>query len=110
MRNYLIITLLILVNAIASVFVKIGSDAKSYEFLRLNKFYLLGLFFYGLSFILFAWALKKLPLNVVHPVATSGTIAVVALFAYFFLGENFNFQKLVGLILTLVGISLITWK
>lgn len=108
--NYLIILSLILVNAVASVLVKVGSSRDYYSFLGLNKYYLLGLFFYGISFILFAWALKRLPINLVHPVATSGTILFVALLAYFVLDETFNIQKILGIILTLIGITLITWK
>lgn len=42
----------------------------------------LGLGLYGGAFLLYAAALARLPLNVAHPVLTSGAVATVALFPF----------------------------
>ncbi|MCS6961562.1 MAG: SMR family transporter [Deltaproteobacteria bacterium] len=109
--NWFLLVCLILVNAIAGVFVKLGSSKSISSYTDFfNLYYLLGIFFYGLSFILFAAALKKLPLNVVHPIATSGTVAIVALLAYVFLKEILTLHQTLGLVFITLGIFLITWK
>ncbi|MCS6893977.1 MAG: SMR family transporter [Deltaproteobacteria bacterium] len=110
--NWIILLSLVVVNAIAGVFVKLGSLKRIDHLFHniLNTNYLLGLFFYGLSFILFALALKKLPLNVVHPISTGGTVALVAILAVIFLNEQLRVLHFLGMLLIIVGICLITWR
>ncbi|CAK2409694.1 Small Multidrug Resistance (SMR) protein [Vibrio crassostreae] len=44
----------------------------------------LGLFLYGMAFLLYALALTRLPLNIAHPILTSGSVAIVAISSTFF--------------------------
>ena len=50
----------------------------------------LGLFFYGLALLLYTAALAKLPLNIAHPILTSGAVASVAVASYFFFKEEMS--------------------
>lgn len=68
----------------------------------------LGLGLYGGAFLLYAAALAKLPLNVAHPVLTSGAVATVALFSVFLFGEPFHWTKGAGILLVIAGVALIT--
>jgi small multidrug resistance pump len=110
---YFFLALLVVVNTLAGVFVKIGSsnllgqNTVSIWSLIFNWYYFLGVSFYCLSFILFAYCLGKLPLNVVHPVATAGSIVLVAICSYFLFLEPFSLSKILGLLACCVGIVLI---
>ena len=68
----------------------------------------LGLGLYGGAFLFYALALTRLPLNMVHPVMTSGAIAVVALLSVLIFQERFLWTTAAGIGLVVAGIVLIT--
>jgi small multidrug resistance pump len=68
----------------------------------------LGLILYGAAFLLYAAALSFFPLNVAHPILTSGAIATVAVLSTLVLGESFNSSMVFGLICIVAGVILIT--
>ena len=70
----------------------------------------LGLGLYGVTFLLYAAALARLPLNVAHPILTSGAIATVAIFSVIIFRESFHWTTGAGIILVIVGVVLITAK
>jgi multidrug transporter EmrE-like cation transporter len=70
----------------------------------------LGLGLYGVAFLLYAAALARLPLNVAHPILTSGAVAAVALCSLFIFRESFHWTTITGILLVLVGVVLITLK
>ncbi|PWW11558.1 EamA family transporter [Mangrovibacter plantisponsor] len=104
----------VLSNASASVLIKYAmipprkfptvNDISS----LLNWPFWLGLCLYGLAFILYAASLSRLPLNIVHPILTVGSVAMVALFSSFILKEHFYWTTWVGIIIVILGVSLIT--
>jgi multidrug transporter EmrE-like cation transporter len=63
---------------------------------------------YGATFLLYAAALVRLPLNVVHPVLTSGAIAAVAICSVLIFREPFYWTTGAGILLIIVGVLLIT--
>ncbi len=68
----------------------------------------LGLILYGAAFLLYAAALARLPMNVAHPVLTSGAIATVALCSMVIFREPFHWTTGVGIFLVIAGVVLIT--
>lgn len=68
----------------------------------------LGLGLYGAAFLLYAAALVRLPLNVAHPVLTSGAVAAVALSSILIFREQFFWTTGAGIILVIAGVALIT--
>ena len=68
----------------------------------------LGLGLYGAAFLLYAAALARLPLNVAHPVLTSGAIASVALASLLVFREPFHWTTGAGIALVVLGVLLIT--
>jgi small multidrug resistance pump len=68
----------------------------------------LGLGLYGAAFLLYAAALARLPLNVAHPILTSGAVAAVALFSMFLFREPFHWTTVAGILLVIFGVTLIT--
>ncbi len=67
-----------------------------------------GLLFYGVAFLLYAAALARLPLNVVHPVLTAGAIATVAVCSSVVFQEQFHWTTIIGILLVISGVALIT--
>lgn len=113
--KWLILLIGILANASASVLVKIAmmpprkfpSLADPMAALSNWPFWL-GLGLYGGAFVLYAAALARLPLNVAHPILTSGAVAAVALFSIFLFREPFHWTTIAGILLVISGVALIT--
>lgn len=113
--QWLILVLGIAANASASILVKMAmlpprrfpSLADPLAALSNWPFWF-GLVLYGGAFLLYAAALAKLPLNVAHPVLTSGAIAIVALFSVLIFREPFHWTTGVGILFVIAGVALIT--
>ena len=69
-----------------------------------------GLFLYGAAFLVYAGALTSLPINVAHPILTSGAIAAVAVGSVVFFGESLPVSTVVGILLVIAGVTLISFK
>lgn len=111
----LILLLGIACNASASVFVKIAMmpprkfPSLSDPVVSLSNWpFWFGLALYGAAFLLYAAALARLPLNVAHPVLTSGAIAAVALCSWLIFREPFHWTTITGILLIVAGVMLIT--
>ncbi|HEX4974750.1 MAG TPA: SMR family transporter [Pseudomonadales bacterium] len=115
--KWLILVLGIVSNASASVLVKMAmmpprtfpSFGNPIAALSNWPFWL-GLVLYGTAFLLYAAALARLPLNVAHPVLTSGAVALVALSSMVVFREPFHWTNAIGIVLVMVGVALITAK
>ncbi len=68
----------------------------------------LGLGLYGTAFLLYAAALARFPLNVAHPVLTSGAIAAVALLSVVIFKEPMPWTTSLGIVMVIGGVLLIT--
>lgn len=113
--KWLILILGIVFNASASVLVKMAMmPPRKFPSLSdpmaalINWPFWLGLVLYGGAFLLYAAALARLPLNIAHPVLTSGAVATVALFSVFLFRESFHWTTGVGILLVIAGVALIT--
>lgn len=113
--KWLILMLGIATNASASVLVKMAmqpprrfpSLSDPWSALANWPFWL-GLVLYGSAFLLYAAALARMPLNVAHPVLTSGAVAAVALLSILVFREPFHWTTGVGVLFVMVGVALIT--
>lgn len=113
--KWFILVLGIAANASASVLVKIAMiPPKKFPSLTdplaalSNWPFWLGLILYGGAFLLYAAALARLPLNIAHPVLTSGSVATVALFSILIFREPFHWTTGAGILLIIAGVALIT--
>lgn len=115
--KWLILVLGIAANASASVLVKMAmipprkfpSLADPLASLSNWPFWL-GLVLYGVAFLLYAAALVRFPLNVAHPVLTSGAVATVALLSILIFREPFYWTTILGILLVIAGVALITTR
>jgi small multidrug resistance pump len=113
--KWLILLLGITANASASVLVKMAMmpprkfpDLNDPLAALSNWPFWLGLALYGGAFLLYAAALARLPMNVAHPVLTSGAIATVALLSILIFREPFHWTTGAGIFLVIAGVALIT--
>lgn len=113
--KWFILLLGITSNAMASVLVKMAMmPPRKFPSLRdpvaalSNWPFWLGLALYGGAFLLYAAALARLPLNVAHPILTSGAVAAVAMFSVVLFKEPLHWTTLVGILLVIAGVALIT--
>ena len=113
--KWIILLLGIVSNASASVLVKMAmlpprkfpSLSNPIEALSNWPFWL-GLGLYGAAFLLYAAALMRLPLNVAHPVLTSGAVAMVAVLSVVIFNEPFHWTTGAGIFMVIAGVVLIT--
>lgn len=115
--KWLILLLGIAANASASVLVKLAMlpprqfPSLVNPALALSNWpFWLGLVLYGAAFLLYAAALARLPLNVAHPVLTSGAVATVALLSMLIFREPFHWTTGAGIVLVIGGVVLITFR
>ena len=113
--KWLILALGIASNASASVLVKIAMTPPrrfpSFDdpwSAAANWPFWLGLVLYGTAFLLYAAALTRLPLNVAHPVLTSGSIAVVAVLSLLVFQERFYLSTVLGIAFIVLGVLFVT--
>ena len=113
--KWLILVLGIAANASASVLVKMAIlPPRQFPSLAnpmaamTNWPFWLGLVLYGGAFLLYAAALARLPLNVAHPVLTSGAVALVAVISRLIFREPFSWTVVAGIVLVVAGVVLIT--
>lgn len=105
----------ILCNAFASVLVKIALEPprrppslwEPFGWISNWPFWT-GLALYGIAFLLYAFSLTKFPLNVAHPILTSGAVAMVAVLSIVLFNEAFSWITAVGLLLVVIGVILIS--
>ena len=113
--KWLILGLGILANTSASVLVKLAMQPP-FRFPSLddplntlkNWPFWLGLMLYGVAFLLYAAALARLPLNVAHPVLTTGAVAAVAICSFVVFDEPFYWTTVLGILLVVAGVFFIT--
>jgi len=115
--KWLILILGIICNASASILVKISMtpprvfpSISNMPASLLNIPFWIGLLLYGGAFLLYAAALSKLPLNVAHPVLTSGAIAAVSLVSIVYFRENYDWTLVLGIAFVIIGVILITLR
>lgn len=115
--KWLILFLGIASNALASVLIKVAISAPR-QFPSFadpmaaltNWPFWMGLALYGSAFLLYAAALAYLPLNVAHPILTSGAIASVALLSMVLFREPFPWTTGAGILLVIAGVILISLR
>lgn len=113
--KWLLLVVGILSNASASVLIKYAtlpprrfpSPADPWAALSNWPFWL-GLGLYGAAFLLYAATLARLPLNVAHPILTSGAVVVVFLTSVLFFNEPFRWTAALGVLFVIAGVALIT--
>ena len=100
-----IISMGFLASCASFILKKSTSDGLSIKSLILNPYFYLGGGLYVLSALLNLYLLKQLPYSIVVPLGSLTYIWTLGI-SYRFLGERVTRQKLLGIVLILIGVSL----
>jgi drug/metabolite transporter (DMT)-like permease len=65
-----------------------------------------GLILYGLSFLIWLIVLNRVEITFAYPLLSLSVI-FVAIISWVFIGETFNYYRLIGMILTILGCWLV---
>lgn len=71
-----------------------------------NPYLLSGLFFYGISFLLWLLVLSKLKLSLVYPI-TSINFVLVIIASYFLFGEKLSIFQYSGILIIIAGVIIL---
>lgn len=117
---YLFLILVILANAFANIFIKLGVNrlpnlaGKGLWFgiskIVTSPLVLLGAFLLVASFPLFSYVLQKINLSIAYPALVVGAIIIVAIFSALFLKESISYIQVIGIFLIMGGIWLLFRK
>ncbi len=102
-KYYILLVIMTLLGAIASLFLKKASSSKSILDLIKNKNIYIGGFLYLSSAILNIYLLKFLDYSVVLPM-TSITYIWTMILSYFILKEKISKKKIIGVISIIIGV------
>lgn len=113
--KWLILILGVVSNASASALIKVAMSQSKHAInikeplsILTNWPLILGLFLYGAAFVFYALALTRLPLNVAHPILTSGSIALVAIASVTIFGEQMTTLNMLGVVMIMGGVAALT--
>lgn len=95
--------------SIGQVFFKMGSKTFEFSIVGIlgNYKFILGATLYGLSALLFVFALKQGELSILYPIIATSYIWVLFL-SHFFFEESITMVKITGVMLIVSGVALIT--
>lgn len=77
----------------------------------LQNFWLVaGLILFGVSFLVYLFALSKYQLNIVYPIFVSAGVIIVSLSSWFFFKETLTLLQILGIVFIIFGIFLLATK
>ena len=95
-----------LIGAVGTFLIKKGTNKHSFFVLLKSKFLWIGFIFYGVSTILYLWALSQEDLTIIYPLVSTAYIWTT-IFSVKYLGEKMNDYKWLGLVGIILGVVLI---
>lgn len=98
-----------LILSIGNIFWKIGADRLVFNFASIinNNSLILGFVFYGISGVMFIFALRGGQLTVIHPMISLSLIWAAVLAPLILPQDIMNFAKWAGITIMLGGVTLI---
>lgn len=108
--QYVFLILAFVINATASILLKLDASSKhesigalGWQGLLSYKFFFLGILAFAVNVIFYWLSLKVIPLSVAYPVMVAGSFIIVNLFAAILFHENISFVQLIGYLFILIG-------
>jgi len=75
-----------------------------------NIWLMIGLFFFGVAFVLWVFILSKFQLNVAYPIVVSLNICLIAVISWFLFKESLSLVQILGVVFVVMGIFLLLTK
>ena len=121
MPAFILILISVLLNVAGQIFIKFGTRAMGVielnhsgvmqELIRVfsNGYIWGGLIAYGIGTIFWISALSKADLSYAYPFLALGYVLII-IFSYFLFREPFTFNKILGIVLVILGLIFISRK
>lgn len=122
MRHMIALALALTLNAAANLMMKVGSGRFNASGLNTdpglrtllaavaqNWVLILGLLCFAVNVLFYAYALRApfLPVSIAYPIMVGAGFAIIAVVAWWFLGERMSAMQWVGVVMILVGVILV---
>ncbi len=115
MNTYLVLSLAIILNALANILMKVAmlKQEKTTNIITLvtqsltNPVLLLGIVSFGLALVAYCFVLAKINLSIAYPLMTSLGFLIVILASWLFLGENITKIQIVGFTCIIAGVWMV---
>jgi len=75
-----------------------------------NVWLMVGLFFFGVAFLLWIFILSKFQLNIAYPVVVSLNLCLIAVVSWFLFKESLSLIQILGIVVVVMGIFLLFTK
>jgi len=114
--GYVLFAIYICLTTLGMIFIKMGSADNSVKLqgslfsLTLNLKFLLGLFFYIISFLLFTVVLARFNLSVIYPMAGGIVMVLSVLAGALLLKETLTIQNIIGAAVIVIGVVIMNLK
>jgi small multidrug resistance pump len=110
MLGWVIFVAAIVCNILGNYFIKRfsvdGEVQNIWSYLRPS--FMFGLLFFGGGLLLYARALKDIPISLAYPIMVGVTMTALSLLAIISLGERVEFRDAIGAGLVLTGVALLS--
>ena len=115
MNTYFVLSLAILLNAVANILMKVAmlKQEKATDIITMvtqslsNPVLFLGLISFGLALVAYCYVLAKINLSIAYPLMTSLGFLIVILASWLFLGENISKLQMVGFLCIIAGVWMV---
>ncbi|RCX32293.1 hypothetical protein [Thioalbus denitrificans] len=115
--GYLLLTVALTFNAVANILLKLGAgrlgalgEPGFAGRLLVNYQLLAGLALFALNVVFYAAALSRLNLSVAYPVMMGGSLFIVVTVSILLLREPVSATQVTGLVLLVLGMTLVTHR
>jgi len=117
--SFILILTGVLLNAVAQLLLKAGTNAVGHFEFHLNNilpigmklafqpFIMGGMACYAISLVVWIMALSRVPVSIAYPMLSIGYV-INAFVAWQWLGEALTAQKLLGIVVIVMGVILVT--
>ena len=104
---------MIILSNIIYMLIYVTTSVAGLVFLKLSEGKLLsnmgvlGIFLYGVGFLIWYLILTRVSLSIAFPIAAGGLVVATQIAGYFILKENLSLLHLAGVMIIMVGISVV---
>jgi len=115
MNTYFVLSLAIVLNAVANILMKVAmlKQEKTTDIIKmitqslLNPILFLGLLSFALALVAYCYVLAKLNLSIAYPLMTTLGFIIVILASWLFLGETITKIQIIGFVSIIAGVWMV---
>lgn len=97
-------------NLLIKLAMNTSSNSEHLVSIIFGKYFILGVFFYGLNLLCFTIALRYFDVSIAYPTLSGMGFVFLVFSAWIVFGENISFYKILGICCLILGIFLVNYK